>query len=62
MVSRDSFRKRGMELTSGLSIANLPREPLDMSTAEPWNMPERNWTVHTNTDIKKNIAAIKLLV
>ena len=25
-------------------------------------MPERNWTVHTNTDIKKNIAAIKLLV
>ena len=61
-VSRDSFRKRGMELTSGLSIANLPREPLDLSTAEPWNLPERNWTVHTNTDIKKNIAAIKLLV
>ena len=58
-VSRDSFRKRGAELTNSLSIANCPREPLDLLIAEPWTEPERNWTVHTNMDIKKDIPAIK---
>ena len=58
-TSRESFRKRGAELTSSLSIASCPREPLDFSMAEPWTEPERNWTVHTNMDVKKDIPAIK---
>jgi ribonuclease HI len=27
--------------------------------AEPWTEPERNWTIHTNLDVKKDIPAIK---
>ena len=60
--SRDSFRRRGEDLTNELSISGAPREPIDLSLPEPWNEPERNWTVHTNMDIKKDIAAIKLRV
>jgi hypothetical protein len=30
-----------------------------MPLPEACNEPERNWTVHTNVDIKKDIAAIK---
>ena len=57
--SRSSFRADGQKLSNSLSTSNAPRRPIDIHFPEPWKNGERNWSVHTNEDIKADIPALK---
>jgi len=59
---RSSFRARATDLVSTLSIHDAPRHPITLSFPEFWNVPDRNWTIHTNDTIKGDISAIRQLV
>ena len=56
---RSSLRVKAQEITQTLSIHSAPREPITLHFPEPWNDPARNWIVHKNSNIKRDIQAIK---
>ena len=56
---RSSLREEATRLVNTLSIAAAPRKPLDTSLQETWKQSERNWTVHSNQDIKRSMDDIR---
>ena len=57
--TRSSFREVGQRLSRSLSISNAPRRPIDVHFPEPWKKCDRNWSIHTNEDVKSDIPALK---
>ena len=55
---RSSFRERASHLTSKLSLADAPREPIDIAFPDISEVADANWTVYTNEDIKNSIEDI----
>ena len=57
--TRSSFREQGLKLSNSLPTSNAPRRPITIHFPEPWKQCDRNWSVHTNQDIKTDLPALK---
>ena len=56
---RSSFREEALNITKNLSIADAPREPLNLSFIDPTSEPVQSWTIHTNEKLKDNLEDLK---